>query len=397
MSSIAERRARLAIPAPQAERRVVIGVAAGIAAALGVDPIVVRTAFVVLAAAGGVGILLYLLAWAAMSAVGSPVPEAAVPVGEGLGPLDRVLGVSLVTMGLLLGVQALDLGFSRSTSWPVALVGLGLLLAWHRKRLGSFVDGGRSAAVRVVVGLLLAGAGLAGLIALNLDVAAARDTLLVLAAVVGGVALVVAPTIVGLGRELADERRQRIRTEERERMAAHLHDSVLQTLALIQRDADEPGRTRALARGQERELRTWLYGAPTDGDVRSMRAGLERECAEVERLHDVPVELVIVGVDVPVDDHLREVLAATREAVVNAAKHSGAARVDVYAEVDAGALHIFVRDTGAGFDSEIVAADRRGLRESIVARLQRVGGVATVTSAPGEGTEVELRMPLETS
>ncbi|MDH4177483.1 MAG: PspC domain-containing protein [Thermoleophilia bacterium] len=394
MSTIAGERGRWAVPAPRPEQRVVAGVAAGIAASLGVDPGVVRVAFVVLAAGGGLGVLLYLLAWAVMATAGTPVAPPTDGLVDGLGPIERVLGVALLTVGLLLLVQALDLGFGRSTVWPVVLLGLGLLLAWHRRRLGSIVDG-RSAAVRVVAGLVVAGTGLAGLVVFNLDIAAARDTLLVLAAVVGGVALVVAPAITGLARELADERRQRIRTEERGRMAAHLHDSVLQTLALIQRDADEPGRTRALARGQERELRAWLYGGDDDAGVGTVRAGLEQVCAEVEQLHDVPVELVAVGAELPVDERLRQVLAATREAIVNAAKHSSAARVDVFAEVEEGVLEVFVRDTGVGFDPGAVAADRRGLRESVVARLQRVGGSATVTSAPGQGTEVELRVPLE--
>ncbi|MDH5334631.1 MAG: ATP-binding protein, partial [Thermoleophilia bacterium] len=145
----------------------------------------------------------------------------------------------------------------------------------------------------------------------------------------------------------------------------------------------------------ERELRAWLYGGDDDAGVGTVRAGLEQVCAEVEQLHDVPVELVAVGAELPVDERLRQVLAATREAIVNAAKHSSAARVDVFAEVEEGVLEVFVRDTGVGFDPGAVAADRRGLRESVVARLQRVGGSATVTSAPGQGTEVELRVPLE--
>jgi signal transduction histidine kinase len=394
MASLAGARSQPRIPPLQPERRVIAGVAAGIAAALGVDPVVVRAAFVVLAAAGGIGVLLYLLAWGAMAAYGGTAERASGPV-EGLGPLDRVLGVALTTVGAVLLVQAVGLGFDGRTLWPVLLVGLGLLLAWNRKRLGAFVEPGRSAALRLVGGLVLAGAGLAGLIALNLDLAAARDTLLVLAAVVGGVALVAAPAIAGLARDLAEERRQRIRTQERERMAAHLHDSVLQTLALIQRDADEPARTRALARVQERELRAWLFGGDADRGSDTLRAGLEQACADVERLHGVPVELVVVAADLPVDERAREALAAAREAVVNAARHSGAPRVDVYAEVEDGVLQIFVRDTGAGFDPAAVPADRRGLRESVVARLERAGGTATVRSTPGEGTEVELRLPLE--
>jgi signal transduction histidine kinase len=394
MSSLAGDRPRARVPPLQPERRLVAGVAAGIAAALGVDPVVVRAAFVLLAVAGGIGVLLYLLAWAAMAAFGGRAAQPAEPV-DGLGPLDRVLGVSMATVGALLLVQAAGLGFDGRTAWPVLLLGLGLLLAWNRKRFGALVDPGRGAAVRLVGGLVLVGAGLAGLVVLNLDLAAARDTLLVLAAVVGGVALVAAPAIAGLARDLAEERRQRIRTEERERMAAHLHDSVLQTLALIQRDADEPARTRALARVQERELRAWLYGGDADRGAGTLRAGLDELAAEVERLHEVPVEVVVVGPDVPVDGRVGDVLAAAREAVVNAARHSGAPRVDVFAETEDGALQVFVRDTGTGFDLSAVPADRRGVRESVVGRLERAGGTAALRSTPGEGTEVELRLPLE--
>ena len=393
MSSLAGERPRVRIPPLQPERRLLAGVAAGIAAALGVDPVVVRAAFVLLAVAGGLGVLLYLVAWILMAVFGGAARPSA-PV-EGLGPLDRVVGVAMTTVGVLLFVQAAGLGFDARTSWPVLLVGLGLLLAWHRKRLGAFVEPGRNAALRLVSGVVLTAVGLAGLVALNLDLAAARDTMLVLAAVVSGVALVAGPAIAGLARDLAEERRERIRTQERERMAAHLHDSVLQTLALIQRDADEPARARALARVQERELRAWLYGGDADRSAGTFRAGLERMAAEVERLHQIPVEVVVIGPDVPVDGRVGDVLAAAREAVVNAARHSGAARVDVFAEAEDGTLQVFVRDTGVGFDPSAVPADRRGVRESVVVRLERVGGTAVVRSTPGEGTEVELRLPLE--
>jgi signal transduction histidine kinase len=172
---------------------------------------------------------------------------------------------------------------------------------------------------------------------------------------------------------------------------------VLQTLALIQRDADDPARSRSLARVQERELRAWLYGGDTDRSAGTLRGGLEETAAEVERVHQVPVEVVVVGGDVPVDGRVRDVLAAAREAVVNAARHSGAARIDVFAEIEDGVLQVFVRDTGAGFDPTAVPADRRGLRESVVGRLERAGGTAAVRSTLGEGTEIELRLPLELS
>jgi signal transduction histidine kinase len=389
VTATASRTVQRRVPALRREGRLVAGVAAGLADALGVAPIVLRTAFVALAVAGALGVLLYAVAWVVMAAAGGkPVTP---PDVDGLGPSDRVLGLGLVVVGVALLVQTLDLGFPPSVAWPMALVGLGLLVAWHRGRLGAFVEG-RDTLLRVGLGVGLAGAGVVGLLALNLDVTAARDTIVLSLAVAAGLALVAAPSIAGLARDLAHERRERIRSEERDRVAAHLHDSVLQTLALIQQRAEDPGATRALARRQERELRTWLYGSPADPAGR-LRGRLERLCAGVEELHGVPVELVVVG-DAPVDERVSELLAATREALVNAAKHSGAVRLDVFAEVADGSLDVFVRDTGRGFDPAVVGEDRRGLRDSVIARVARVGGRVTVTSSPGQGAEVELRLPL---
>lgn len=370
--------------------RVVGGVAGGIADAVGVDALVVRAGFVVLTAAGGLGVALYAVAWLAMSSAGDETLGP--PPAADDGRTERTLGVALLVVGLLLLVSAFGLGFDGRVAWPVWLVGLGLLVAWHRRRLGVLVDGGRNALVRVLAGLVFVAAGLVGLVVLNLDLGAARDTLVLTIAVVGGLALVAAPAIVALGRDLSAERRQRLLTEERERVAAHLHDSVLQTLALVQREADDPARTRALARRQERELRSWLYGSVEDGAAGGLRTALERVCAEVEELHDVPVELVVVG-DIPVDDRVRELVAATREATVNAAKHSGAARIDVYAEVADASIDAFVRDTGDGFDAHEIPADRRGLRDSVTGRVERIGGRAVIASTPGEGTEIELHLP----
>ncbi len=378
------------VPALDRERRLLAGVAAGIADGVGVAPIVVRAGFVALAAAGGIGIVLYLAAWGLMFWTGRPT--ASVAPEEGLGPPDRVLATALLTVGLLLGVEGLGLGFDPSVSVPLSFVGLGLLVAWHRVGLGTLVTD-RGTTGRIAVGLVVAGIGLAGLIALNVDVAAARDAVLLTAAVVGGLALVAAPAIGGLVRDLAAERRERIRSEERARVAAHLHDSVLQTLALIQRSSGDPARTAALARRQERELRAWLYGADADRRGGTVRAALEAVCVEVEQLHGVPVELVVVGGEAPATERVTEAMGAVREAVVNAAKHADAARIDVYAENDDGGLAVFVRDTGRGFVADGVGADRAGLRESVIARMERLGGSATVTSAPGEGTEVELRLP----
>ena len=172
-----------------------------------------------------------------------------------------------------------------------------------------------------------------------------------------------------------------------------MHDSVLQTLALIQRHADEPRRVASLARRQERELRGWLYGERPLGDQASLVGALSSAAADVEELHSVRVELSNAG-DCPADESL--VLAA-REAMTNAAKFSGVEEIDVYAEVTDDETAVFVHDRGAGFDRASVSPDRRGLAESIEGRLERAGGRATITSVLGQGTEVELRLPRRTT
>jgi signal transduction histidine kinase len=189
------------------------------------------------------------------------------------------------------------------------------------------------------------------------------------------------------------ERTARIRSEERSDMAARVHDSVLQTLALIQRHAQEPRRVASLARRQERELRGWLYGdQPLEDDSASLLAALEAAAGDVEELHGVRVELASAG-DCPVDASVNALVLAAREAMTNAAKFAGVEEIDVYAEVTDDAAGVFVRDRGAGFDREKVPADRRGVVESIEGRMERAGGRATVTTSPGKGTEVELHLP----
>jgi signal transduction histidine kinase len=194
-----------------------------------------------------------------------------------------------------------------------------------------------------------------------------------------------------LASDLTAERRARIRSEEKAEIAAHLHDGVLQTLALIQHRAGANREVAALARRQERELREWLYGSPTSG-VTTLSSALTRELAAVEDDQQVPIELVIVG-DAPLDEPARAMVAAVREAATNAARHAGGVRVDVYVEVDDDALTGYVRDRGAGFDPATVPADRRGLADSVVGRMRRAGGTAVVRSQPGEGTEVSVSVP----
>jgi signal transduction histidine kinase len=218
-----------------------------------------------------------------------------------------------------------------------------------------------------------------------------------------GMTLVVAAIVVGLGpwwlriaRDLVIERQARARAEERADMAARVHDSVLQTLALIQRRADQPQQVIQLARAQERELRSWLFDGPPPGSMAgqgmTLAAGVRLIQQEVEAQHGIAVEAVTVG-DCELDDDLGALLAAAREATVNAAKWSGAPVVSLFAEVEPAEVVLFVRDRGRGFDPDAVPGDRKGLAESIHARIARRGGSATVRSVPGEGTEVALMVP----
>ncbi|HEY1358999.1 MAG TPA: ATP-binding protein, partial [Thermoleophilaceae bacterium] len=217
---------------------------------------------------------------------------------------------------------------------------------------------------------------------------AARDVILAVLVVVIVLGVIFAPWILRLVRSLSAERAERIRSQERAEMAAHLHDSVLQTLALVQR-TDDPGQVAALARRQERELRTWLSGR-TDRAEGRLATALEDAAAEVEEAHGIPVDVVAVG-DRDLDEKSDALVAAAREAMVNAAKFGGGSPVSVYAEAQDGRTHVFVRDRGPGFDAQAVPADRRGIRESIVGRMERHGGRASVTSS-SEGTEVELML-----
>jgi signal transduction histidine kinase len=215
--------------------------------------------------------------------------------------------------------------------------------------------------------------------------------------VIAGFALILAPWWLRLGRELSGERRERARAEERAEMAEHLHDSVLQTLALIQRSANNPQQVQRLARAQERELRAWLFDGAPRGPMGLQEPGTVTEALinlqqDIEGVHGVRVEVVTVG-DAALDERSRALVAAAREAAVNSAKWSGADLVSIFAEVEPDSISLFVRDRGRGFDPAAVARDRKGISESIRARVGRNGGTATVRSAPGQGTEVALLMP----
>src|SRR5689334_3509324 len=351
----------------RAEGRVIAGVCAGIAQALDVDVTLVRLVFALLALAGGAGILLYLALWA---------------YGTSKRPWSWAVLVLAAGVLLLHAVGLSDRAVAGS-----ALVAAGLAVAWREG--GTFQpDSPRSYA-----GLALAGLGAV----LLLQGQGGTTAILAPGAVAGALLLIAGPWLWRLALERDAERAARIRTEERSEVAARVHDSVLQTLALIQRHSAEPRRVAALARRQERELRGWLYeDRPLGDDEASLVAALSAAAADVEELHGVRVELASAG-DCPVDDESGALVLAAREAMTNAAKFSGADEIDVYAEVFAESISVFVRDRGTGFDRSAVPPDRRGLTESIERRLERAGGRAVVVSAPGEGTEVELHLSRRTS
>jgi signal transduction histidine kinase len=288
--------------------------------------------------------------------------------------------------------------------WPLTLGVAGLALLWRQAdeaQRERWVDArGRIDPVRIVLGdggwasysRLAAGLGLivVALVLFSLrggSLSLARDVTLAVLLGLGGLAIVVGPWIYRLANELSDEREERVRTQERADVAAHLHDSVLQTLALIQKNPADAAR---LARSQERDLRAWLFSTESL-DERTVGSALRAMAAEVEDAWGLTVDVVAVG-DCDFDEPLRPVVAAAREATTNAAKHAGVPRIDVYAEITPASVDVFVRDRGAGFDPDATPEDRLGVRRSIIDRMQRHGGTAEIRSAPGEGTEVRLHL-----
>jgi signal transduction histidine kinase len=319
-----------------------------------------------------------------------------------------------ILIPLLIAVQfitsALHVPFVGFVGWPTFLAIGVIVLIWRNAGesekafidddvmplLGTGTHGNRRWLIaRVVVGLLVGAVGIALLVEGHTTVAALRP--------VGGAVLVIAAAVVIFGpwwlslvRDLIAERQARALAEERAQMAAHVHDSVLQTLALIQRSSDDPQQVVRLARAQERELRAWLFEGRPPGaigeDATMLAEGVGLLQRHVEADHGIAVQVVLVG-DCPLDDALRALLDAAREATVNAAKWSGADQVSIYAEVETDTVMLYVRDRGRGFDPEAVPEDRQGIAQSIRARVARFGGLAVVRSAPGEGAEVQLSVP----
>jgi len=395
------------------ERGYLGGVAAGLATHLGVDAFVVRALFL-LTSVFGFGFLFYAGLWLTLpmetQTGSSPGLDAATRQGKrpsmrrSVRDAGSLVAVACLVFGLAV-VADMTIGGGPFLIGPALLAAVGLMVLWRQAdeaqrsrwldasgglnwRRMVVGEGGPGAWARLGTGLGLLVTALFIFAAQTGGLSTARDV--VIAGVLGmlGLALTLGPWLVRLGSDLSEERAARIRQQERADVAAHLHDSVLQTLALIQKSAADSGQVARLARAQERDLREWLYGESA-ADETTLAAALRKAAAEAEDTYGVPVEVVTVG-DGPAGEASAALVAAAREAVNNAVRHSGAAKVDVYLEVAGDRADVFVRDRGRGFDLDAVPLDRLGVRGSIMARMERHGGTAEVRTTPGQGTEVRL-------
>lgn len=385
--------------------RLVAGVAAGIATHLGVPAITVRIVFVLLLGVNGIGALLYAVFWAVL-----PVAPA-----ESVRRPSRVQLVPFAALALMVLMVRMFAGGNQLTAalgWLFAMIAVGAGIIWHqsgsdeRRRTSELSApwlstllterGRRAYLLRFIGGGTLVAIGVIGLAVVYSPVgqsslwAVAYGLIFALLAL-AGVSLVAAPVLWRIFGALRAEREARIREQERAEFAAMVHDQVLHTLALIQRNATDSRTVHRLARAQERTLRNWLY-KPTASPTEKLVAALEQAAAEVEDAYGITVEVVAVG-DTDTDERAGAVVAAAREALVNAARHAQVPAVSVYAEVEPDKLSVFVRDRGVGFNPEAVQNGRHGVRGSIIGRMERHGGRAEIISRPGEGTEVRLFLP----
>ncbi|MFF2199170.1 PspC domain-containing protein [Streptomyces sp. NPDC058145] len=394
------------------------GVARGLAGHLGLPVIWVRLAFVGLFMANGLGALLYAAFWffvpLGVGGVGGHKPPL---VGTETSPEGRRRLVArkpdkgqMVALLLMVIVSVVFVGSVNLTNGakayllPAVLVAAGVALVWRQAdnaRRARWVEVGSRrrtlTLLRAGVGVLLVTAGVSAIFVMQGSAAHLGAVLQAALAVLVGITLLAGPYLVRMTQDLSEERLMRIRAQERAEVAAHVHDSVLHTLTLIQRNADNAGEVRRLARAQERDLRTWLYkpegtGKDEADEPDTVAEAVRRSAAEVEDKHGVPIEVVVVG-DCPLDERTGAQMQAAREAMVNAAKYGGeGGAVQVYAEVEGRTVFVSVRDRGPGFDLDSIPADRMGVRESIIGRMERHGGKARLRAVPGGGTEVELEM-----
>jgi signal transduction histidine kinase/phage shock protein PspC (stress-responsive transcriptional regulator) len=391
----------------------IAGVAQGLATHLGISPNVVRLAFVILALFSGAGALAYGVLWVLVPRAAGPALPAGLETATRRGmrpaaarparPDDGVLIAGAVIAIGLLWLFVSGGALPSRLFWPAVIGGAGVVTIWlqvdehvamrddARRGLWQRITrgGGTMSVLRLVGGLVLVGLGVSWILATQIGLTQLPGVLGAAGVLLAGVVVVAAPWLYQQRARVRQADAARLREAARADMAAHLHDSVLQTLALIQRQADDPAAVAQLARKQERELRTWLYGETAR--AASLRSALREIVVDVEGRFPVDVELVCVG-DADVDHRVEALVRAVGEAVTNAAKHSGAPRIDVYAEAEDGHVEVFVRDRGTGFDPDVVPPGRMGVRESIMARMERHGGTASIRSEPGHGTEVRVEI-----
>ncbi|MGW3458360.1 ATP-binding protein, partial [Streptomyces olivaceoviridis] len=394
------------------------GVARGLAGHLGLPVVWVRLVFVGLFMADGLGALLYAAFWFFVPlGVGGVSDQKPSLVGTEASPDGRrklvarkpdrgqIVALLLMVIVSVVFVGSVNLGSAtKAYLVPAVLVAAGVALVWRQAdnaRRARWAEAGRRrrtlTLLRAAGGVLLVTAGVSAIFVLQGSTAHLGAVLQAALAVLVGITLLAGPYLVRMTQDLSEERLMRIRAQERAEVAAHVHDSVLHTLTLIQRNADNAGEVRRLARAQERDLRTWLYkpegtGKDEADEPDTVAEAVRRNAAEVEDKHGVPIEVVIVG-DCPLDEKTSAQMQAAREAMVNAAKYGGeGGAVQVYAEVEGRTVFVSVRDRGPGFDLDAIPADRMGVRESIIGRMERNGGTARLRAVPGGGTEVELEM-----
>lgn len=390
------------------EDRLVAGVASGIAGHVGVSPTLIRMGFVLLMPFNGLGALLYAVFWAVLPLAEGPAKPRRDPLR--LLPF-VVAGVGLIVAATVFNTQ--DPG-SMIAGWLIALIAIGAGIIWHQSQRAATPAAStptsswlnvlaesrdrRIYLLRFIAGAVLVVAGVIGLLVVyspsrvSVSWTDMWKAIVFAIVAVAGVALVAAPLLWRTLAALRSEREGRIREQERAELAAMIHDQVLHTLALIQRNSGDPSVVQRLARGQERSLRNWLY-QPTGSPNEHFAAALEQASAEIEDTYGIAVETVIVG-DRTVDEKVTAMVAAAREAMVNAARHAGVRTISLYAEAEPAQLSVFVRDRGIGFDPEEIEDLRHGVRGSIIGRMSRHGGQAQIRTAPGEGTEVRLTMPV---
>ena len=378
------------------------GVCAGIATHLGVNVWLVRAIFVGLLFLNGVGALAYALAIALIPAGNSASSQLAAPtrLATQLNQLQskdgRDQATTIFSGVVLLALAAILVAWSRgwlesNAYLPLLIIGCGAALAWSQAEEVMHTPRSMAAIARLAAGLALAVLGVLIWLSDHTDMSGMLIGAFAALVMLSVVALVLAPLWLGVIRQLSQTQAAQARASERADIAAHLHDSVLQTLTLLRAQADDPQRVAALALSQERELRAWLYGDnhPTNENLRSEVESVSRE---IEQLYGVPVDSVIVG-DTPATAKTRVLTSALREALANAVRH-GKPPISLYVEVSGQEVEAYVRDHGAGFELEAINPDRHGVRDSIIGRMQRHGGSATIR-AREPGTEVCLRLALQ--